>query len=88
MEAADVSRACQHARGLVLGRYPEATARAHVNEPCHLLYMLDEIPAFMAAGRREKAMRWLGFVQGALWYGRYTTIEHIKIVNRPTADAE
>ena len=53
----------------------------------HCLYMLDEIITFVKAGRIEKANRWLGFVQGALWLsGEYTIIE-LKKHNKPEADA-
>lgn len=39
----------------------------------HVLWMCGEMRAFLADGRREKANRWLGFVQGVLWkLGRYT----------------
>jgi hypothetical protein len=33
----------------------------------HLLWMCDEAARFLEAGEREKAMRWIGFVQGTLW---------------------
>lgn len=47
----------------------------------HLLYRLDEIPKFVAEDRREKAMRWLGFVQGVVcvWYG--VPVEELKQLN-------
>lgn len=33
----------------------------------HLLWMLNEIPSLIKQERKEKAMRWLGFVQGSLF---------------------
>lgn len=33
----------------------------------HLLWMCDEAERFMEIGEREKAMRWVGFVQGTFW---------------------
>lgn len=33
----------------------------------HLLYVRGQISILLAEGRTEKAMRWLGFLQGALW---------------------
>lgn len=83
MDAADVARAGQAIREMVTKRYPAATARPHVNEPCHLLYMLDCIDAFMSEGRREKAMRWLGFAQGTVWALGWATIDEMKEHNRP-----
>lgn len=47
----------------------------------HLIFMCEEGSTF-AADRREKAMRWLGFVQGALWTLDAITIENLKSVNR------
>ncbi len=36
--------------------------------------------------KKEKAMRWLGFIQGALWGAGLTTIEEMKHVNMPEAE--
>lgn len=33
--------------------------------------------------KREKAMRWLGFVQGALWAQNQATIDELKRMNMP-----
>lgn len=33
--------------------------------------------------RREKVMRWLGFVQGYVWACRMTTVEELKDMNKP-----
>jgi len=49
----------------------------------HLLYMLQETAKLVKEDRREKAMRWLGFVQGALWVAGLSTIEEMKDLNRP-----
>ena len=36
----------------------------------HAVYMCEEASKFVDEGRIEKAMRWLGFIQGVLWsYG-------------------
>jgi hypothetical protein len=44
---------------------------------CH--WMLDEIVVFLAEDRREKAMRWLGFLQGVLWEeGEYSIDDLMK----------
>lgn len=48
---------------------------------CH--YMLDQMEAFLQAGRIEKAGRWLGFVQGCLWRAKIATFEDSKNTNRP-----
>ena len=49
----------------------------------HLLFMTEEGQKLVTAGRTEKAMRWLGFLQGALWGLGITTIEEQKDINRP-----
>lgn len=33
----------------------------------HFKFMCDEAQRFVDAGRIEKAMRWLGFLQGVFW---------------------
>lgn len=33
----------------------------------HLAFVCEETPRLMAAGRVDKAMRWLGWLQGAVW---------------------
>lgn len=48
----------------------------------HAAYMCEE-GATYAEHRREKAMRWLGFVQGYLWGKKGVPIETLKDMNRP-----
>lgn len=48
----------------------------------HLVFMCEEGASY-AEHRREKAMRWLGFVQGALWALGKAPIEDLKNMNRP-----
>jgi len=49
----------------------------------HCAWMLCRVTEFMDAGRREKAMRWLGFAQGHLWSTGRATIDEMKEWNRP-----
>lgn len=51
----------------------------------HVAYMLEEIPKFMAAGRVEKAMRWLGFCQGYMVCIGVFSIDDMKQLNMPPA---
>lgn len=45
----------------------------------HLAYMATKcLEEFIPAGRIEKAMRWLGFIQGALVCQKYYTLEDVK----------
>jgi len=49
----------------------------------HALWMIDNIPEFLDAKRIEKAMRWLGFVQGIFYTEGIYTIEEMKHHNKP-----
>jgi hypothetical protein len=56
----------------------------------HLLWMVGETRTFLDRlagdrddrGDREKAMRWLGFIQGGLWSLGVSTIDEMKNHNR------
>jgi hypothetical protein len=50
-----------------------ASARA-----AHYKFMCDKAQSFVEAGRTEKAMRWLGFLQGALWRDEICTLDELK----------
>jgi hypothetical protein len=45
--------------------------------------MLPKAIRFVEEGRRDKAMRWLGFIQGVLWVQRIYTIDELKLHNAP-----
>lgn len=51
----------------------------------HALWMANEALTF-AIAKPQKAHRWLGFVQCALWGAWQCTIAEMKAVNRPAAD--
>ncbi len=48
----------------------------------HVEDMTYKIPKFLEEGRREKADRWLGFIQGTLYSKGVYTIEDLKDHNR------
>jgi len=54
----------------------------------HLHWMALEAKKIIEEGRTEKAMRWLGFLQGALWVLGRRTIEEMKKDNMPKDEAE
>ena len=54
----------------------------------HLRWMVQETVSLVEQGRREKAFRWLGFIQGALWSYRMYTIEELKNHNKPDGEEE
>ncbi len=48
----------------------------------HVLWMCAEARKHHEAGKVEKAMRWLGFIQGVLWADNHCTIAELKDDNR------
>lgn len=52
----------------------------------HIYKMCPKVKVFLDEGRIEKAMRWLGFIQGALWVEGVYDIEEMKDHNRPKED--
>lgn len=48
-----------------------------------LIEMPAQIVAFIHAGRREKAMRWLGFIQGVFWAEGVYTLDELKEHSKP-----
>ncbi len=44
--------------------------------------MLPNMKVFLQQGRREKAFRWLGFVQGVLWCEMWFDIDELKEHNK------
>lgn len=49
----------------------------------HLRYMFEEMRKMISEGRTEKAMRWLGFVQGVLWTTGAFSLDDLKNHSRP-----
>jgi hypothetical protein len=54
---------------------PQVTSLAHI------LWMCDEIDRFVDEGRHEKANRWIGFAQGALWIIGAASIDESRQIN-------
>lgn len=48
----------------------------------HLQWMASALPSLVEEGHRDKALRWLGFIQGAMWAKGLTTIADLKRCNR------
>jgi len=48
----------------------------------HVAWMCSEILVALAAGEREKAMRWLGFTQGVLWAQGVYAVNEMREQNR------
>jgi hypothetical protein len=48
----------------------------------HLWWMCLQVPEFVRTGKFDKANRWLGFVQGAMWVLGDRTISAMREDNR------
>jgi hypothetical protein len=62
-------------------------ARTYFERICHLCWMCLQIPAFLESNRIEKAMRWLGFIQGSMWVMGIRTVEEMKRDNMPSDES-
>jgi hypothetical protein len=49
----------------------------------HMLFMTVQGQKFVDLGKIEKAMRWLGFLQGILWEDDHFTLDDLKNHSRP-----
>lgn len=49
----------------------------------HLHWMAKTSFELLEQGKREKVMRWLGFMQGAIWGLKLASIDSLKSMNRP-----
>lgn len=49
----------------------------------HLHWMIDEAEKLVDENRIEKAMRWLGFIQGVLWSMSFFSVDQLKVHNMP-----
>jgi hypothetical protein len=48
----------------------------------HLLTMIPKMREFISQNKLEKAFRWLGFIQGVLWFEGLYTLDELKNDNR------
>ena len=64
-------------------RWPsENPIHGRADRSAHILWMCSEARKHLEADKVEKAMRWLGFIQGVLWADSFYTIEEMKDDNR------
>lgn len=49
----------------------------------HVVFMCDEGQRLVDAGKIEKAMRWLGWVQGVAYASDWATLDDLKRMNMP-----
>lgn len=59
----------------------DLNATIYVQRSEHLAWMCVETVKLVEEGRIEKAFRWLGFIQGALWADGHRTIDAMRLDN-------
>ncbi len=52
----------------------------------HVWWAVRQCRQFVQESRLEKAFRWLGFIQGALWYHGVYSIEELASHNKPDGE--
>lgn len=96
---ADVRRACARALSMLPKRQAVQLSPGNMKLPAqevslkivddHLIFVVGEILKLLndehdSAGLSEqKAHRWLGFLQGALWMRGYASLDELRDMNRP-----
>lgn len=63
---------------------PKVTDATRPEQLRHLRFMCEETIRFVEQSRMEKAFRWLGFIQGALWVLGIFAVEEMKNHNKPS----
>lgn len=53
----------------------------HETALAHVAWCCGQVQGFVAEGRLDKANRWLGFIQGALWVLNHNTIDSFRADN-------
>lgn len=53
---------------------------------CHVWWAVGQTKVFVQEGRLEKAFRWLGFIQGALWFAGIYSVEELANHNKPAGE--
>lgn len=48
----------------------------------HLSWMCQQVPGFLENGQKDKAQRWIGFIQGSMWSLGMRTIDQMREDNR------
>lgn len=64
-------------------RLPSPFSRRQTFSLGHCYGMLDKMEIFLKESRREKVMRWLGFIQGVLWVNLLHSLEDLMKQSMP-----
>ena len=72
------------AEGIPHRKFPfDALKPTRAKALAHCVSMLYEMKRFLREGRIDKVNRWLGFIQGVLWFCGIYTLNELKDHNRP-----
>jgi hypothetical protein len=52
----------------------------------HTWWAIGQCKTFVEEGRMDKAFRWLGFIQGALWWQGFYSIDELAGHNKPVEE--
>ncbi len=63
-------------------RYPISVDN-QMTKLAHVWWAIEQCRLFVRDGRMEKAFRWLGFIQGALWWAGLYSIDELVEHNKP-----
>jgi len=84
LEVVQIYRSFFQSKGIEPIDYPHELILDSLDQGLsHCHGMLGKIEQFVKEGRREKAFRWLGFVQGFVWATSHFTLEQLMNHNRP-----
>jgi len=86
-EALAIYKKHRENRSIPVKQHPDDASATSGEVLAHCHWMTIEAEGFLVQGRREKAMRWLCFVQGCLFTLCHYRICEMKNHNRPDAAA-
>lgn len=73
-------------RADVTERYSKLNVTEQMVKLSHVWWAVRQCKEFVEAYRLDKAFRWLGFIQGALWYHGIYSIEELANHNKPDGE--
>lgn len=84
MEDHECREVIEQYRKVLDREYPDIEPNEDREGVGHIKRMTEKMPEFLDDGRKEKFMRWLGFIQGWLWENGLYDIEELGRHNKFT----
>jgi hypothetical protein len=94
MSVAKIHTIINYYEGIILSSYPGLTSERLIKKTtgreqyAHMLHCIETMREMLNEGgvltpsKREKIMRWLGFLQGALWANSQFGVQDLEFHNR------